>query len=438
MLKVAKGISHDTGEDTSLFSQYFDYMANTEPPKIYHRWCLISSVAALLGRSVWISHGHSRIFPTVYTMLIGPSGSRKSTAIKLSRGLMEQAGYEFFAADKTSKEKFLIDLEGKEVDEDPQSNGKSIYDKLTQESLWGGDSDLTDPRECFIVADEFNEFVGSSNMEFLTTLGNMWDWDSPTPFKQRLKNSKSVSIYQPTITILGGNTQENFARAFPPEAIGQGFFSRLLIIKGKKVERKYAWPRSPTEEDRQDLVNRLRLLRAGSSRGEISITVEAKTILESVYLEWKDIDDLRFESYSTRRFTYLLKLCIITAFIRGNTTIDVGDVIAANTVLVAAEMQMPAALGEYGRSKNSDTMNKIVKLLQETDHPMTIKEIYEHVMNDLDKVTQLGELLKALAYAGKAQLVDGHGWLARQKIGAIPDYVDWNTLTQEERDDIDV
>ena len=37
----------------SLFDLYFRYAESTEPPIVYHRWSLISSVGALLGRQFW-------------------------------------------------------------------------------------------------------------------------------------------------------------------------------------------------------------------------------------------------------------------------------------------------------------------------------------------------------------------------------------------------
>src|SRR4051812_8728692 len=95
-----------------FFSTYFAYTEATEPPITYHRWCAIGTIAALLARNFYIQHGHFRIYPNLYIQLIGDPGSRKSTAIKLIKKLLLASGYDTIAADKTSKEKFLVDLEG--------------------------------------------------------------------------------------------------------------------------------------------------------------------------------------------------------------------------------------------------------------------------------------------------------------------------------------
>src|SRR6478735_6181970 len=205
-----------------LFELYFEYVKKSESPIIFHRWSLISAVSVWLGRSCWLPFGPSRIFPNQYIMLIGNPGARKSTAIKGVKRILSSAGFNSFSAEKTTKEKFLMDLQG---DADEHSNGEQVI------NLFGGSGASGLPREVFIPADEFNEFTGSGNVEFLSMLGALWDWDDPNvPYKNRVKNSKSVEIYQPTVNILAGNTHSGFAEAFPVQILGQGFMSRLILV----------------------------------------------------------------------------------------------------------------------------------------------------------------------------------------------------------------
>ena len=196
----------------TLFDRYFTYAEKTEPPLILHRWSLLTCLGAHLGRQYRLPFGDFNILPNQYIMLLGDPGTRKSTATKLAKKVLASAGYDKFSAERTSKEKFLLDLEGVEDDE----GAKVASSNEVMRNLFGDDVPMGDPREVFITADEFNEFVGSSNLEFLSLLGSLWDWDSPdAPFKQRLKTSRSVNIYQPTINILAGNTHAGFSEAFP-------------------------------------------------------------------------------------------------------------------------------------------------------------------------------------------------------------------------------
>ena len=135
----------------SFFDLYFSYVGETECPRIFHRWTAISCVAALLGRSVAIPFGHSSIYPNLYVMLMGPPGTRKSTAIKIGQKLISQIGYHHFSADRTSKEALWLDM----TTEQERNIGT---DDLDLEEL----RPYT-PTELFIVADEFNDFMGIRN-----------------------------------------------------------------------------------------------------------------------------------------------------------------------------------------------------------------------------------------------------------------------------------
>ena len=388
--------------------------------------------------------GDGKIFPNIYCMIIGEPGSRKSTAIKKAVALLSASGYDKFSADKSTKEKFLLDLEGLTPDEGQVGaskagaygkNTKQVYDSVMASNLWGDDTSNREAKEVFIAADEFNEFAGTGNLEFFSLLGALWDWDREDKgYTSRLKNSRSVDIYQPTINILGGITPEQFALTFPPAIIGQGFLSRMIFIHGERSERQYTIPPTPDPVVKDKLIRSLQVIRS-KAQGGFTVATDAFEILDKIYRGWEDIDDVRFRSYSNRRFIQLLKLCIIVQSCEEGTDnqISVASVIRSNTILSAAEHFMPTALGEFGKSKNSDVVNKVMALLYATSKPLTVTDLWKHVQKDLDKPTQLGEMMQSLQLAGKVQNVKGKGWLPLRKVGEAKAYVDWSLLTQEEQ-----
>jgi hypothetical protein len=407
----------------SLFDLYFQYAKDTEPPIIYHRWSLITSVSAFLGRQFWFPFGTTRIFPNMYVMLIGNPGTRKSTAIKMARRVIAGAGYDKFAAERTTKEKFLLDLEGA-PDEQP-SYGRNAGAKATNSADVLRNLRLTDsedahdgiPREVFITADEFNEFAGTGNLDFLSTLGALWDWDDESAtYKQRFKNSKSISIFQPTITLLGGNTHSSFKLAFPEQAIGQGFLSRLILVHSEPSGRKITFPTKPPEELVTRIAERLAVIRS-SVKGECQMTQGAKTALDVIYRTWSDLDDYRLKSYSTRRFTHLIKLCLVCTAMRGSSVLDTSDIILANTILAYTEGSMPKALGEFGKSRDSDAAHNIMTALYEAaadpvnPRPLNMDDLWKVVSRDLEKRERLADVLSSLAHAEKIQMVkEKKGW----------------------------
>lgn len=415
----------------NFIENYLEYYKNTEPPTIYHRWGALTGIAALLGRQAWISHFDTKIFPNLYVMLVGESGTRKGTVVKNIKKFLSQVEYKKFSSNKTTKEKFLLDLEGREEDdEDSDLDVKKNAKNPTMRELFGKELSL-EPAEMFIVVDEFNVFLGQGNMDFINILTELWNNDDS--FDDRIKNGKSVHIAFPTVNILGGNTDIGISMAFPIEVIGQGFFSRLIMVHSEPTGRKITWPPPPNPEDTAALIKQLWMIRH-SFKGEIHVQPAADQAIDDIYQAWTELEDFRFKSYSTRRLNHLLKLCLICAAAQNQNYIDTSTVTYANSILHYTESFMPKALGEFGKARNSDVSAKILDIIDKAERPLDItKDIYVKVRRDLDNPKQLSEILRNLASAGKIQSVTG-GILPRKipttfdfpycRVGLLQEYIE--------------
>lgn len=406
-----------------FITDYIAYQSDTEPPVFFHRWACISMLGAYLGRDMGLELGSFEIFPNMYAMLIGVPGTRKSTAIKLSKMLLKRTGYAKFSADKSSKEKFILDLSEAGLGADSGD--------LLDSQLFGGDSDDGRSSEVYIACDEFNNFIGNGNIEFVSLLGEFWDYSGT--YTNRIKNGKSVSIVNPTVSILGGNTATGFSLAFPTSTIGQGFFSRLLLIYSEPSARKITFPEKPSEEHTQRMVDKLLAIKSVCSGNSATISDSAKHLLDKIYKAGSPIDDVRFEHYANRRFTHLLKIAIVCAASRCSTEIDVTDVVYANTLLHHTEQLMPKALGEFGQSKYSEVNHKIISLLEANWRPLGVHEIWKQLGQDMDKMNDLATILFSLAGADKIIRTEA-GFLAkRMHIEAqYTDVLDYDYLSSEE------
>lgn len=416
-----------------FITSYIDFASEgTEAPKIFHRWSIIGALSAYLGRQYNLRHGHNLIQPNMYIMLIGTAGSRKSTAIKIARSLLEKTGYSTFASEKTTKEKFLLDLAG--ISDEPAKKGKLDLEAMLDSNIFGLGSETNSCSELFIAADEFNDFFGADILNFLSMLGVLWDKDGN--YENKVKNGKSVIIPNPTLNILGGNTPATFANSFPPEMIGQGFFSRTLLIYGERSERRLAFPKPADETHRAYLLEYLQSIRQ-VCRGTVELSGTAKRLLEKIYLNPTGFDDFRFESYGTRRFTHLLKLCLTVSASRLSNTVDECDVIYANTILTHAEHLMPKALGEFGRAKNADVTHKVLQIIHNSSFPVGFKQLWESLGGkDFDKPQDLGTVIQNLLMAGKIQKVGDEGDLIpkRRVIShENTDLLNWDLMSEEEK-----
>ena len=409
-----------------FFSKYLSYVGgSTESPITYHRWSAITALGSLLEKRYYLTLGHTQINPNLYVMLIGNPGTRKSSAIKLITSLVKESGYPNIAADKTTKEKFLEDLAA--INNVKVTNGLEFESFLDRELDYKGD-----PASILISADEFNEFAGAGNLEFYALLGSLWD--KKGDYNYKTKTGETV-IPDPVVSLLGGNTPTGFATAFPSDIIGQGFFSRLLLIYGEPTGNKIAFPEPPDPQLSKEIMEFLLAVRT-TVKGEANIHPEAKKLLEEIYVSYVGLSDPRFESYTNRRFNQLLKLCLIHSAARLDTTIYVDDVILSNTILTYAETYMPKALGEFGKAKNSEVAHKIMVILDNTDTPLSIREIWQHVVNDLNNLQDLAEILRNLAEAKKIQKVEepsGFLPIKNTKASNTGKYIDYTLLTEEEQ-----
>lgn len=387
---------------------YTSYAATMpETPILFNKWGGVMAVAATLGKSFFLKRGHFNVYPNLYAMLIGGPGTGKGVTFGILQSILQASGFEYFAADRSTKEKFLQDLAdgftfrtGSSAD-----NGYESLDFLEREG--------TEPRECFISAEEFNDFIGTNNLEFIGLLTKLWSYTGV--YANRLKTGRSVEIFEPCINLFGGNTHAGFAMAFPPEVLGQGFLARLILIYGEPTGRKVSFPEPPDPAIRAALGGQLSAIKL-AVRGEAKLATNSKHLLDEINQTWSGfVDDLRFQHYASRRFTQLLKLCLIHAAARLSTTISREDVIDANTLLTDTEDVMGKALGEFGKAKNADVNSKIMAALWETSKPLTAQDLWKFVSNDLDSITALAQLLQNLMHAEKIQNVNGKGFLPKDK-----------------------
>lgn len=384
-----------------FFKDYFTYagVTESEPPASFHRWSAVSMIGALLGRNCYIPFGHSRIYPNQYVMIMGSPGTRKSSAINIATHLLKATGYNKFSSSKTSKERFLMDMSS-----EPESD--DLEDLL--------DLTLDEPAASYIAIGEFTDFIGQNNMEFVTMLTNLWD--NPDEYTNPKIHGKSVVVTKPVVNILGGNTAQGFTLAFPPEALGNGFLSRLIFVHGDSTGRKVTFPKAPDEALKTKLIDRLNDIKK-TIRGEFTIEPEATKLFERIYSKPVELDDNRFKHYNTRRLTHLFKLTMIIAASDLRMNIKASDVLKANTLLYYTEKNMPKALGEFGKSRYSDISNTILDILQHAKSPMTSNELFKKVSQDIGKMAELVEVIKNLEHADKIQLTTSRsktGYMVKQ------------------------
>lgn len=388
--------------ERDFYDLYFNYIGETEAPKIFHRWCAIGAIAALLGRQCWLPFGTWNFYPNMYILLMGSAGARKGTALKAAKRMMEKQDYKRFSSTRASKERFLMDMRSIDL------QNESLDDILEMR--------LDEPSELTVMADEFTGFTGMNNLPFLLDLAEIWD--CPAVFTHPKIHGTSVVVDLPTLNIISSSQPEMIATALPPEAIGQGSMSRIILVFGEPTGEKITLPEPPSEAAIVTLAERVFKIR-NSIRGEFKFTTEARSLCDRLYREYTDLEDFRFKHYNTRRFTHLLKLATVFTATRLSMAISETDLLQANTLLHYTELRMPKALGEFGKSRNADVTNRVLDVIREAKYPVGTKYIWKILSHDLEREEQLKQIIKGLLQAEKIQLkriADKEGFVVKNNV----------------------
>jgi len=392
------------GDD--FFRTYFRYIGHTEAPKTYHRWAIISTVAALLGRQFYLPFGHSRIYPNMYVWLVGAPGARKGTALGPIKNLLYAIKYGKLSPQRLSPEMFLAQLQKMAL---PQN--LSILEDLEIDSM-----PMQSPCEMFVVADEIADFI-RGNTDFCKVLCNLWD---NLPYYDHPKlHGKSVYVHEPTVNWTGGITPEDIMLSVPPEAVGQGLFSRVILVHSEPTGIKIRIPSSPSEEATNDMIALMK--KVMTVKGEATITEAAGLQLDAIYDRFPGIDSSQFRHYNSRRFTHLLKLALVLAATDTTTVIGEDHILKANTILTSTEYRMPKALGEFGRAKHAGVAHAILECLKSNGKPVSVRDLWKLTVNDLNRHEDLLEILNNLKLAEKIQQVRFKE-AGKDMVGFLPKY----------------
>lgn len=412
-----------------ILNDFLELVSDTEPPPQFYRWSFLTCISAKLGRRVYFPFMHGKIHPNMYVILTGLSSSRKSVAMDLARKILAASGYRTFAYSKSSKQKFLIDMsEGFELQ---REDGKFDLDAALDAPMPGAGVILPELcREVFICHDELINFFGKGNLEFVSLISELWDYNKPT-YDERFKNSDSVSIPNPTVTLLGGIQPSLLPVVLPEEVMGQGFFARTIFVHSSPTNKKITFPEIIGEDKTQRFVDFFSSLE--HLRGEAIFTAEARKICDEIYTSWENTLDVKLDQYAGRRLIHLFKLCMICAAMDLSLTVTGEHVICANTILTYTESGMPAALSEFGKNKNIGSTGKVLQCLESQKDPMDVNTLWEKVCDYFNSMHELSECLRNLSYAKKI-VVDRDTHLialACRRLGGSNQYVDFERYIKE-------
>jgi hypothetical protein len=281
----------------SAFSEPF-----SEAPAVYHLWTALTIVSAVLKRGVFRDRKHFKTWPNLYTFLVGPPGTKKSSAINIGEKLLRQVQSGPYIIDTFHTAPFLVTTLGSiSPNEKPP---KTPY---------------------VIIADEAPAFFRRAKYaeDLIPVLIRHYDCKSGGAGGTQLRGLEN--IVDPYACGLWGVVPDILVDIMPPEVIRGGFASRVIWVYSDDTSKCIAFPENipdPNPQLAHNLVHDLNEMRGMS--GDINMTKEAEIAYETWYDSHKkgmvsQVDDPRRIGYANRKGELVFKVMILLSVIDGDS-----------------------------------------------------------------------------------------------------------------------
>lgn len=380
-------------DSAAAFNEYLTLMEESEVPRNFLIWSLITTAAALLGKNTYLRHGpHIKVYANLFTVLLGPPAVRKSSAINTTVRYLESTSINFGPTDTGGQRHGLMSaLTGAHR----AKRKESIYGEIYP--IANGHINPRSPSDMFLVAPELGRILGSATREMADFMVDLWDG---APIDYQTRASETI-IRKPVVTLLGGTTPSSIPTMLPDNATGHGILSRILFIYSEEPAKIVPIPRDQGEEwhDLKDRFSR-RFEWIDWCRSPFMLSRKAEILYEELYTFNPTLQDPRLDSYKARRADQLLKVAMSICALRMDTTIHEDDINLAHEYLLDAEPQMHQALVFFGRNKiHHGRMLMIEYLKQCPEGSASAAELLSAASSDLT-TREADEALRNLTQSG--------------------------------------
>lgn len=370
---------------SNFFELYARYTDGSEPPPNFHAWSAIAAISALLGKKCQVSQGHYTVFPHLYIVLVGEPGTKKTTAAKIARRLVQLVENIPIAPESASREA-LIDFmasNSSKIDVDP---GQPYW----QASSFGA---------------ELDQFLGGKhvNQAMVGFLNSIWD---EAIFVEQTRKSGKVTIHNPYFTLLGCCTP-SWVTDKLKEGVFTGGWARRVIFQLEK-DRACLNPRPRTTPDKIEALTLLasEVRRIHEMKGPFEMSDAACAEFDRLYIHHNDNKTLakfseKIQTYFTSRHDLLYKVAMcLSAGINSTRHISVEIIRAADSFLLQSERCLETVFAGIGRNELKAEADKALNGIRNygptgITKPQFVKDNYANLNKQ-----ELDEIWETLATTG--------------------------------------
>lgn len=243
-------------------------------PKLFRKWTAITILSGMLGRKVWTDANGRRIYPNLYTILVGPPAIGKSIALK--------------SAEKTWRSYVDVNL--------------LIHTTLLEALKY-----MIKHNNTILLLHDL-ETLAKNREECYSILATIYDTPDKVSFLRSNTIHADTTIIDPSLTVLAATQLQTIHDTFPQYLWDMGMMGRFLFIcataREDNVNREY----SKRRISNVDFIQPTRM--TWSAEAQININSWHKHLPPTVIMPPK------LQSYYSRKTIHGIKLSMISAISR--------------------------------------------------------------------------------------------------------------------------
>lgn len=311
---------------TSWTQAFEEYVKPMGSPPLFGRWTGIFVLAAAMERKCFVDTPKGRLYPNLYTILVGPAGAGKTVASSIAHEMMLHLEEHHIAPTSLTKAAMMDALEEAERHVVRPQDTPAVIDF----------------NSLAVISNELGVLIPAYENDFINVLTDIYDCKRYS--ERRRSTKREFDIRAPQFNILAATTPSYLNNLMPEGAWDQGFISRTMLIYSGRGESVDLFEEAALNKGLYaDLLIDLREI-GNNLYGRFRFHEDAV----EAFRQWMKSgeqptpDHPKLQHYNSRRQSHLLKLCMISSAATSDELIVTLDNFAeALDWMIEAEASMP-------------------------------------------------------------------------------------------------
>lgn len=364
--------------------EFLDITSPLESPFEYFQWSGLSTIAAVAQRKIYMESQAFFAFPNMYIVLVGPPGSKKSTAIRAGRKLLAKVPGINLSSDAPSVAGLMQEFtEIAGVQKDHQSLNAFIS--------------------------EFGSLFENATETMTGFLTAIYDGDSDYIKRTRIGGKEHIPF--PWLNLLAGTTPTWLGDNLRKSAVEGGLVARTLYIYSEEIILKNPFPKYNKEIKKVEeyLINDLAHISV--QQGEFDFDGgeggDAYQWFANWYLDrarFPRVSDNRTAGYFVRKPIHLLKVAMSVSLSKSDSMrLSIEDLQVALAFLDRIEPGMSRAFSAVGGNVYATETERVERLIRSAGGEIiSYGDLVAHTYHNLEQ-RQLDAALMSLVAMGRIE-----------------------------------